>query len=46
VYPDEVIYIEDRPMFVSIAKMVGITGIRHKDYKTTAEKLKSFGLSL
>jgi putative hydrolase of the HAD superfamily len=44
--PAEVIYIEDRPMFVSIADSLGITGIRHIDRKTTAAKLKSFGLTL
>jgi len=44
--PGEVFYIEDRPMFVSIAKMVGINSIHHKDCETTKENLKSFGLSL
>lgn len=42
----EVFYIEDRPMFVSIAKMLGINSFRHEDCKTTTEKLKSFGLIL
>jgi len=44
--PAEVIYIEDRPMFVSVANNLGIEGIRHIDKKTTASKLKSFGLVL
>jgi putative hydrolase of the HAD superfamily len=40
----EVIYIEDQPMFVSIAETLGITGIRHLNYETTSKKLHSFGL--
>ncbi len=41
---DEIIYIEDRPMFVQVAATMGIKGIRHTDYKTTCEKLESYGL--
>jgi len=44
--PAEVIYIEDRPMFVSVANNLGIEGIRHIDKKTTASKLRPFGLVL
>jgi putative hydrolase of the HAD superfamily len=44
--PGEVIYIEDRPMFVSIAESLGITGIKHVDYPTTVERLNYFGLSV
>jgi putative hydrolase of the HAD superfamily len=40
----QVVYIEDRPMFVQIAKTLGIRGIRHTDYLTTRAKLASFGL--
>jgi putative hydrolase of the HAD superfamily len=40
----EVIYIEDQPMFVSVAESLGITGIHHVGYETTCEKLHSFGL--
>ena len=42
--PKEVIYIEDQPMFISIAESFGITGIRHTNYENTCKKLASFGL--
>lgn len=32
---DEVLYIEDRPMFVQVASELGIHGIIHKDYAST-----------
>jgi len=45
VQPDEVLYIEDRPMFVSVAEHLGITGICHASYETTRELLKGKGLN-
>jgi putative hydrolase of the HAD superfamily len=42
--PKEVLYIEDRPMFVQVARGLGINGIRHTDYNSTSEKLRKFGL--
>ncbi len=44
VKPEEVIYIEDQPMFVSVAESLGITGIHHISYEDTCKKLESFGL--
>jgi putative hydrolase of the HAD superfamily len=44
VQPAEVLYIEDRPMFVSVAEQLGITGICHDTYETTREVLKAKGL--
>lgn len=44
VKPEEVVYIEDRPMFVQVAESLGIHGLRHIDYKTTEKRLKNFGL--
>ena len=44
VRPSEVVYLEDRPMFVQVAKSLGVHGLRHIDYKTTCEKLEKFGL--
>jgi putative hydrolase of the HAD superfamily len=44
VKPEEVIYIEDQPMFVSVAESLGITGIHHTSYEDTCKKLESFGL--
>jgi putative hydrolase of the HAD superfamily len=46
VSPDQVIYIEDRPMFVDVARGLGIQGIRHTDYETTRAALAGMGLAL
>lgn len=44
--PDEVVYIEDRAMFVEVARGLGIRGILHKDCETTQKALETMGLSL
>ena len=44
VKPQQVVYIEDRPMFVQVANSLGIHGIRHTDYNSTCKKLEEFGL--
>lgn len=44
VQPAEVLYIEDRPMFVSVAEHLGITGIWHEGYESTKAKLADMGL--
>jgi putative hydrolase of the HAD superfamily len=41
---DQVIYIENTPMFVQIAEGLGIRSILHTDYRSTCAKLASFGL--
>jgi putative hydrolase of the HAD superfamily len=41
----QVLYIEDRPLFVQVASSLGIRGIRHKDYESTRVALKEFGLN-
>jgi len=46
VKPDEVIYVEDRAMFVSVAENLGINGLLHENYATTREKLAQWGFSL
>ena len=43
VSPKQVVYIEDRPMFVQVAEQLGIRGLRHIDYTTTVKKLEKFG---
>lgn len=43
---DNVLYIEDRLMFIQIAAGLGIRGIHHRDYQSTAAELASMGLSL
>ena len=40
----QVVYIENTPMFVQIAEGLGIRSILHTDYKSTRAKLASFGL--
>ncbi len=45
VQPGEVIYIEDRPMFVSVAAGLGIAGIHHISYEDTHFRLEAFGLT-
>jgi putative hydrolase of the HAD superfamily len=42
----QVIYIDDRAMFVQIANGLGIHGIHHTDHKSTRDKLAAFGLEL
>ena len=46
VSPEQVVYIDDRPMFVEIAQELGIRGIIHKDYDTTLKTLEAMSLSL
>jgi putative hydrolase of the HAD superfamily len=40
----QVIYLENTPMFVQVAEALGIRSILHTDWKSTREKLRSFGL--
>jgi putative hydrolase of the HAD superfamily len=40
----QVVYIDDRPMFVQVAEGLGIRGILHTDYESTCAKLASLGL--
>jgi putative hydrolase of the HAD superfamily len=44
VEPAECVYIEDRPMFVEVARGLGIRGIWHRDYQSTKAALEEFGL--
>jgi len=44
VRPEQVVYIDDRSMFVEIAKDLGINGIIHSSYETTQKALEGFGL--
>jgi len=41
---DQVIYIENTPMFVGVAEGLGIRSILHTDYSSTCVKLALFGL--
>ncbi len=42
----EVLYVDDREMFVDVAKGLGIKGIHHQSYQTTKEAMERHGLSL
>jgi putative hydrolase of the HAD superfamily len=46
VSPQQVVYIDDRPMFVEVAQSLDIRGIIHKGYETTRNALEAMGLSL
>ena len=41
---EQILYVENTPMFVDIAESLGIRSILHTDYKSTSAKLASFGL--
>ncbi len=41
---EQVVYIDDQPMFVQVAEGLGIRSIRHTDYQSTRAQLASFGL--
>jgi len=42
----QVIYIDDRAMFVEVARDVGIAGIVHSSYEATRTSLEGLGLTL
>ena len=46
VRPEQVVYIDDRAMFVEVAQGLEIRGIIHKGYETTQKALAAMGLSL
>jgi putative hydrolase of the HAD superfamily len=41
---EQVVYLEDRAMFVQVADQLGIRGLRHTDHQSTIGQLKKFGL--
>jgi putative hydrolase of the HAD superfamily len=43
---NEIVYIDDKQMFIDIAKDLGINGICHTDYLSTAKALAEFGLTI
>jgi putative hydrolase of the HAD superfamily len=46
VSPDQVVYFEDRPMFISVASDLGIKGICHQGYENTVLELKKLGFEI
>ena len=45
VSPDQVVYIEDRPLFIQVARDLGIDGIQHSEYASTKKDLESIGFA-
>ena len=41
---EQVVYVENTPLFVEVAEGLGIRSILHTDYSSTSAKLASFGL--
>jgi len=46
VNPQQVVYIDNEPMFVEVAQSLEIRGMLHKDYQTTQKALEAMGLAL
>ncbi len=44
VSPGQVVYVEDRSLFVEVAKSMGIRGLKHNGYESTKAKLAEYGL--
>lgn len=43
--PHQILYIEDRLLFVQVAEELGIHGLHHTSYRSTREKLSEFGFN-
>jgi len=43
---EQILYLDDQPLFISVAAGLGIQGICHQDYATTCARLADFGLAL
>ncbi len=46
VAPEEVVYIDDRKMFVEVAENLGLKGVHHTGYQSTLGLLASYGLKV
>jgi putative hydrolase of the HAD superfamily len=46
VSPEQVVYFEDRPMFISVASDLGIKGICHHGYENTLLALQNLGFEI
>ncbi len=42
--PDQVAYIDDRALFVEVARGLGIRGVHHTSYESTLKQLESLGM--
>ena len=41
---EQVVYIENTPLFVEVAEGLGVRSVLHTDYRSTSAKLAAFGL--
>ena len=46
VVPEQVVYIDDRPLFIEVAQGLGIESILHTGHAATRKALEHLGLSL
>ncbi len=46
VEPQDCVYVDDRPLFVEVARKLGMTSIHHQNIETTRPSLEVLGLSL
>jgi len=46
VKPEQVVYIEDRAMFVQVAEGLGIKGLKHNEWQDTKKKLERLGFRI
>ena len=46
VKPEQVLYVEDRPLFVQIARGLGINAVEHENYAATKKMFAEFDLGL
>jgi putative hydrolase of the HAD superfamily len=46
VKPSACVYVDDRPLFVEVARKLGMTSLRHENLEGTRRALDSLGLSL
>ncbi len=44
--PEQTVYVEDRLMFVEVARSLGLQAVHHTDLDSTREKLGEYGLTL
>jgi putative hydrolase of the HAD superfamily len=44
--PEETMYVDDRVMFVEVARTLGILGLHHEDYRSTRAELARRGLAV
>ncbi|MEO8395258.1 MAG: HAD-IA family hydrolase [Chloroflexota bacterium] len=46
VKPEQVLYVEDRPLFVQIARGLGINAVEHIDYDSTKKMFADYGMEI